>query len=151
MKAVQYLEISNFTDVASKMKSDFIHELRQALVEIEINDVKQAFGYCFDDNGNLLVDGIEKIMTNHWPYIMDGTYGVCLKEISAKNMVLKNISVSILEEWINCIDKNKDHLYDRARYAAELYDSVASYFGPHEILKSTRERFFNKFNASLNQ
>jgi|SRR5579862_6778878 len=151
MKAVRYLETANFNDVASQMKSDFTNELRQALAEIEINDVKQVFAYCFDANENLLTDGIDKIMTNHWPYIMDGTYGVCLKEISAKNVLLKNIAVSILEEWTNCTNQNKNNLYDRAKYAGELYDSVASHFGPHEILKSTRGRLFNKFTASLNQ
>jgi len=149
VKANQYLGISNFIDVASKMKSDFTNEIREALVEID--DAQQIFRYCFNDAGDLLADGIEKLMTEHWPYIMDGTYGVCLKEISAKNIILKNIAVSILEEWINCPNQNKNHLYDRARYAAELYNRVASDFGPHEIFKSTRGRLFNKFDVSLNQ
>lgn len=149
MKANHYLEISNYIDVASKMKSDFTNEIREALVEID--DAQQIFGYCFNDDGDLLAGGIEKLMTEHWAYIMDGTYGVCLKEISAKDVILKNIAVSILEEWINCPNQEKNHLYDRARYAAKLYDRVASYFGPHEILKSTRDRLFNKFNSSLNK
>jgi len=147
MKANQYLVSTNFIDVAREMKADFTNELCQALSEID--DAKHVFDHCFDSEGNLLADGIEKIMTEHWSYIMDGTYGVCLKEISAKNMILKNIAVSILEEWINCTNQNKNHLHDRARYAAALYDRIASDFGPHEIQRSTRGKLFKQFDASL--
>lgn len=143
MKANQYLEMENFVDVANKMKADFIQELHQALIEID--EAKTVFSYCFDNDGNILAKGIEKLMAEHWPYIMNGTYGVCLKDISAKNMLLKNIAVALLEEWCNASLQNKAPLYDRTRYAAELYDRVASHFGPHEILKSTRARLFNKF------
>jgi hypothetical protein len=115
----------------------------------EIDDAKKLFHYCFDDDENILMNGIEKIMTEHWPYIMDGTYGVCLKEITAKDMILKNISVSILEEWVKSPTDNKSYLLEKAKKAAELYDSVAAHFAPHEIIKSTRGRLFNKFKDHL--
>ena len=147
MKASQYLDTNDIANVASKMKSDFICELYQALMEID--DTKNIFHFCFDENGNVLADGVEKIMTEHWQYVMDGTYGVCLKEVTAKNVVLKNLAVAMLEEWV----KNPDHdqaLYEQAKKAAELYDSVAAQFAPHEIIKSTRGRLFNKFKNSYN-
>jgi hypothetical protein len=62
MKASDYLEILNLTDVASKIKSDFVNELRQSLIEID--SAKQVFDYCFDNDGNLLAEGVEKIMTD---------------------------------------------------------------------------------------
>ena len=144
MRANQYLDAANFIDVASKIKADFTHELYQSLMEID--GAKKIFNYCFDDDGNLLANGVEKIMTEHWSYIMDGTYGVCLKEINAKNVILKNIAVSLLEEWVKNTT-HKDYLYEEVQKAAELYDSVAAHFAPHEIIKSTRGRLFNKFKG----
>jgi hypothetical protein len=132
------------------MKSDFANELCQAF--IEINMAKQVFHYCFDQDGNFIADEIDKVMAEHWPSIMDGTYGVCLKEISAKNVVLKDIAEKILKSWLNSPDQNNNDLYEKARYAAELYDNVASYFGPHELLQSSRNKLFNKFRAgSINE
>lgn len=143
IKASQYVDTNDIVDVASKMKSDFTRELYQALMEIE--DAKNIFYFCFDENGNVLAHGVEKIMTEHWQYVMDGTYGVCLKEVTAKNMILKNIAVSILEEWVKNSDYDQAHLYARAQKAAELYDSIAAHFAPHEMIKSTRGRLYNKF------
>lgn len=143
MKAYQYLHVANVVEVASKIKADFTHEVCQALMEID--GAKKIFHYCFDDDGNIILNGVEKIMSEHWAYVMDGTYGVCLKEITAKNVILKNIAVAILEEWVNNDAHHKDHLFEKAQKAAELYDSVAAYFAPHEIIKSTRGRLFNKW------
>jgi hypothetical protein len=143
IKANQYLENSNFIDTANKMKADFTRELYQALVEID--DAKQVFNECFDKDENLLANGIEKIMAEHWPYVMDGTYGVCLKEISAKNLILKNIAVFILQEWLSDDNHKKHYSYEKILNAANLYDKVAANFAPHEIIKSTRNRLFNKF------
>ncbi|MDX1902378.1 MAG: DUF6058 family natural product biosynthesis protein [Gammaproteobacteria bacterium] len=147
IKANKYYLDGNFVEVASKMKNDFFNELCQAISEIEI--AHSVFQNCFDMNRNVLITEIEKIMVEHWPYILDGTYGVCLKEISAKNVLLKNIAVSILEEWVNANDQNKKMLHDKASYAASLYDKVASEFAPHEFHKSTRDRLFNKFKSNI--
>lgn len=122
------------------MKSDFINELCQSRIEAAI-----IFGDRFNFN-----DSIEKIMIEHWPYFLDGTYGVCLKEVSAQNIVLKAIAVSILEEWLNSSVEDKRNLYDKAHCAAKLYDELVCCFGPHEVFKSTRERLFKKVVASLN-
>lgn len=140
----QYLKTLSISETANKIKSDFTQELCQALIEVE--GAKQVFNYCFDDHGNLLDAGVNKVLTAEWPYLMDGTYGVCLKDISAKNIIIKAVSIFALEKWINDSEaKNRKDQYPQALRAAELYDSVAAYFGPHEIIKSTRGRLFNKF------
>lgn len=145
--ADQYSKTLSLCEVANKIKADFVIELRQALIEID--GARQAFDYCFDDSGNLLDIGIDKIMKEHWPYIMDGTYGVCLKSISAKNILIKTMSVSVLEKWVNGNEnKNKKAQHSQTILAAELYDSVTSCFGPHEISKSTRDRLYSKFKES---
>lgn len=46
--------------------------------------------------GNLLDAGLDKFVGEQWPYVMDGTHGVCLKEISAKNVIIKAIGVAEL-------------------------------------------------------
>ena len=145
VKAGQYLKTANFNDVADNMKNDFIQELRQTLIETA--EAKQVFKYCFNDGGALLKEGVEKVMMEHWPHIMDGTYGVCLKEISAKSVIIKSITVSILEKWVNNTDLEKEYTYNETNDAAELYDKVAACFGPHEISQSTRGRLFNKFKG----
>lgn len=146
IKAHKYLADENLIAVANKIKADFIDELQQALLSLK--NAKPILKYCCDMNGNILTKEVNEIISEHWPYIMDGTYGVCLKEISAQNILLKNIAVAVLEEWVNS-NNDKNKLYEKAQYAAELYNSVAADFGPHEIFKSTRARLVDKFKEHL--
>lgn len=141
-KANNYLQSVDISSVAERMKTDFINELRDSLTEID--SAAEIFNDCFV-NGKLTDDGVRKIMDAHWPYIMNGTYGVCLKEISAKNVVIKNIAVSILENWIKGSEDCRNMLYQKARQAAAWFDTVAAEFGPHDLEKSTRGRLYNKF------
>ena len=138
----------SYIEVSEKMKSDFFNDLRQALMEVD--DVKDVFDYCFDDSNNIIDAGVDKMMNEHWDYVMDGTYGVCLKNISAKNMLIKNISVAILEQWE---ENNQGTMNNNRRiqisHAADLYDAVSANFGPHDVNKSTRGRLFNKFKKYL--
>lgn len=149
--ANQYSKIMPLSEVAKKMKSDFIKELSQALVEVD--GAKEVFAYCFDEMGRLLDPGIEKLMAEQWPYIMNGTYGVCLKVISAHNVVVKAVTVAVLEKWIDAATNKLKVAPDINQIGAAvvLYDKVAAHFAPHEISKSTRDRLFNKFKQLAEQ
>lgn len=148
IKANAYLSNHHLNEVALKMKADFISDLRDALSELD--DAKQTFHYCFNQNNELSEEGIELFMQQHWPYVMDGTYGVCLKIISAKNMVKKLIAVSEFEKWLALSDERQDaHHHARLLRYLDIYDQVAASFGPHEIEKSTRGRLYNRLTCLL--
>lgn len=138
--AENYRKNMDFSEIKKKIKSDFMLELRSALIEADIKK------YMPDIE-------IEEYIEKKWKFVMDGTYGVCLKEISAKNIVIKAIAVAVLEKWIaagkpKLSEKQHREILDMAK----LYDQVAAHFGPHEISKSTRGRLYDVFmNTSLLQ
>lgn len=138
IEAENYRKNTNFDEAAKKMKSDFMQALHSELIK---SDIKKTI-----ENSD-----IEEYLLKTWGYVMDGTYGVCLKEISVKNIVIKAISVAKLQKWIDS-DKPKlnEEQYNELLEAAKNYDQVASSFGPHEISKSTRGRLFDVFMKTHN-
>ena len=77
-----------------------------------------------------------------WAYLMDGTWGLCLKEISVANMLQKEFARQTIARLVS---PDPNHVLSRAARAAlieaiEAYDRVATNFGPHERPDSSRCR-----------
>jgi hypothetical protein len=79
-----------------------------------------------------------------WAAWRDGTFGVCLKEIAAANMIRK---VSATERMKTLIAKAADGFLDdddvkKLDAALASYAGVTGPFGPHEIDGSTRRQVY---------
>lgn len=77
-----------------------------------------------------------------WDYLMDGTWGLCLEEISGENMLVKEYARATLAGLVR---PDPGHsLSAEARAAAETavrrYNRVAKAFAPHEVAESSRTR-----------
>lgn len=145
IEAEKYAKKAPLTEVADIMRNNFKNEFYKQLGEVQ--GASQLFHQCFSGKGDLNKVEAEKLFNMEWPYVMNGTYGVCLKEISAKNIITKAVCVAQLEKFINSGLANVDKV--GVNKVLQWYDHVASNFGPHEVAKSTRGRLFNKLNELL--
>ena len=75
-----------------------------------------------------------------WDYILDGTWGLCLKDITAKNMLKKEFARNTLREIISPDPAHALNSDDRTRLEAAIadYEDVALPFAPHEAPESSR-------------
>ena len=80
-----------------------------------------------------------------WGYLMDGTWGLCLKEITAANLLAKEFARTKIASLVK---PDPGHVLSpgaRRELAAAIkqYDRVALDFGPHEFADSSRHREVN--------
>jgi hypothetical protein len=78
-----------------------------------------------------------------WAYLMDGTWGLCLKEISARSLLEKEFARAKIAKINGIPGPGPGHAADDAACAAleaaiAQYNAVAALFAPHEIGKSSR-------------
>jgi len=139
-KAEDYSK-ENLSFAAKKMRENFSAEFRLALVQQE--DAKLAFPTCFDVENKLIENELEKIIAEKWYYVLNGTYGVCLKEITAKNIVIKAIAVALLEHFL--VEPEKNELIK----ATNLYDEVSAEFAPNDINKSSRGLLYTEAKKKI--
>ncbi len=124
-KASDLARRHSLADVARRMRKDF----------------EQAFEAALDGREPPWPRGVDYA----WANLMDGTWGLCLKEISAPNMLQKEFARQTIAGLVNPDPRHS--LSEEARAALleaiGLYDEVAGSFGPHERPDSSREREVN--------
>lgn len=101
-------------------------------------DFEQAFEDALDGRAPPWPRGVD----HAWAYLMDGTWGLCLKKISVAAMLQKEFARQTIARLVS---PDPDHVPSPAARAAlieaiEAYDEVAADFGPHERPDSSRVR-----------
>ncbi len=75
-----------------------------------------------------------------WQYLLDGTWGLCLKDISVAAMARKELARAAIAEFSD--PGPEESLSETARSdlnaAIKQYNSVAADFAPHEVAESSR-------------
>ncbi len=109
-------------DVARRMRKDF----------------EQAFEAALDGRSPPWPRGVDYA----WAYLMDGTWGLCLKEISVPNLLQKEFARQTIAHLVS---PDSHHELSAAARAALIeaiaaYNEVAADFGPHELGDSSRCR-----------
>lgn len=109
-------------DVARRMRKDF----------------EDAFEAALDGRPPPWPRGVDYA----WAYLMDGTWGLCLKEISVANMLQKEFARQTIARLVS---PDPHHVLSPAARAAlieavDAYNEVATDFGPHELGDSSRCR-----------
>ncbi len=109
-------------DVARRMRKDF----------------EQAFEAALDGRPPPWPRGVDYA----WAYLMDGTWGLCLKEISVANLLQKEFARQTIARLVS-----PDPRHELSATAREMlieaiaaYNEVAADFGPHELGDSSRCR-----------
>lgn len=100
------------------------------------NDFEQAFEEALGDRAPPWPRGVDYA----WAYLMDGTWGLCLKEITVANMLQKEFARQTIARLVS---PDPHHVLSPAARAAlieaiKAYNQVASDFGPHERGDSSR-------------
>lgn len=117
-KALDLARRHSLADVARRMRKDF----------------EQAFADALDGREPPWPGGID----HAWGYIMDGTWGLCLKEISARNLLQKEFARQEIAGFAGAEDRLSPEARTRLASAIARYEEVAAGFGPHEIAASSR-------------
>ena len=75
-----------------------------------------------------------------WDYILDGTWGLCLKNISVETMLKKEFARNALREVVSPEPGHALESAERARLEAAIadYEAAALPFAPHERGESSR-------------
>ena len=110
----------SLADVARRLRKDF----------------EQAFEAALDGRPAPWPRGVDYA----WAYLMDGTWGLCLKEISVANLLQKEFARQTIARLVS---PDPQHVLSPAARAAlieaiEAYNQVATAFGPHERGDSSR-------------
>ena len=112
----------SLADVARRMRKDF----------------EAAFEAALDGRAPPWPRGVD----HAWAYLMDGTWGLCLKEISVANMLQKEFARQTIARLVSPDPRHVLTPEARAALidAIEAYERVAADFGPHERPDSSRCR-----------
>ena len=115
--------------------------LEHPLAEVA-RQVREDFGQAFEDALGGRAPPWPGGVDYAWAYLMDGTWGLCLKEISAPNLLQKEFARRKIAELVS---PDPQHRLSEAARAAlteaiEQYDEVAADFAPHERGDSSRCR-----------
>ena len=109
-------------------------------------DVARRLRKDFEDTFEAALDGRPapwpRGVDYAWAYLMDGTWGLCLKEISVASLLQKEFARQTIA---NIVSPSPDHALSPAARAALIeaigaYNEVATDFGPHERGDSSRCR-----------
>ncbi len=109
-------------DVARRMRKDF----------------EQTFETALDGRPPPWPRGVDYA----WAYLMDGTWGLCLKEISVANLLQKEFARQTIARLVSPDPRHELSATARAALieAIAAYNEVATDFGPHELGDSSRCR-----------
>ncbi len=118
--AEELAESLSLEDVAVSVKNKFTADILKAL----------------GANAMPWPDGIALV----WDYLMDGTWGLCLKQFDIPGLVQKELARRSIEDITNKADPAAISEADRAslRKAAGQFYEVALPFSPHEVGESSR-------------
>ncbi len=118
--AEELAESLSLEDVAVSVKDKFTADILKAL----------------GANAMPWPDGIALV----WDYLMDGTWGLCLKQFDIPGLVQKELARRSIEDITNKADPAAISEADRAslRKAAGQFYEVALPFSPHEVGESSR-------------
>jgi hypothetical protein len=99
-------------------------------------DFEQAVERALDGRAAPWARGVD----HAWAFWMDGTFGLCLKELTVESLVAKECARADIAAIVRPEPDHRLNAAERAALAAAVarYDAVALPFAPHELEKSSR-------------
>lgn len=120
LKAVNLTHQHSLSEVAKLIREEFNKE----------------FNVAFGDESTPGCENLDKA----WEYLMNGTWGICLKQLSVEYMAKKQLSRKKIAQIVKGDPEHQLSTQERVelKAAIDLYNSVASDFDPYFVAHSSR-------------
>lgn len=129
--------------IAGLEETAFRAEYKRMLVELDAC----SFGLAslFDTEGNVAGEMAEELLTKEWQHYLDGTYGLCTKRATAKEIAIKEIMIARIKFLTDEGRREASSVNLQAlAEAVDALDEVSAPFAPHEVGRSSRQTYINE-------
>jgi hypothetical protein len=111
-------------------------------LEAVADQVRARFLAELEESFNADEKAIPRLAERHWRALMAGIHGICLRDVTARSMVLKQRAVAVVTRLLQEVSGSELDAAQAREFEAALeqYEAVAGPFGPHEIAQSSRGR-----------
>ena len=138
---------SGAVEMAVVLKEEFCKEYQATLLDLEAASYG-LWSFFEADGASLNAEGAA-FLNQEWQHYLDGTYGVCTNTADVRDIATKEAMIARIKFICAEIDAGrKGDLLDRLVEAVDQLDSVSAAFAPHELERSSREKFINQIRLN---
>ena len=96
-------------------------------------------------DGTVELEGLEELIAEAFQHWLDGTYGLCTKHVTVREIVLKEVAIGRIRRLTENGTRKALSPEDRPALqdALRTLDTVDSKFAPDERMTSSREKWLN--------
>lgn len=143
--------------LASKMS---IQEVKKFLYERFINIYAETLHECeahlwglasyISSDGILCSEG-KKFIDEEWHHYIAGTYGLCTKSATTKDIAIKEASVAKITHLLSLNETAalSNEQCENLKSAVDALDKVSALFAPHELASSSRQKYINDVRSKF--
>lgn len=126
--------------VASSLEAAFKAEYGALLIELQAREYGMAD--VFKTDGTVGGRAAESLLNSEWNHYLDGTYGLCTRSASVREIAMKEIMIARIKHLSAQLEqKPVDTLRADLAQAVDMLDSVSAPFAPHEVSRSSRQSY----------
>ncbi|NVJ97280.1 MAG: hypothetical protein HWE25_03950 [Alphaproteobacteria bacterium] len=110
----------------------------------------QAFGlgHLFQDDARVGGEAAISFLEGEWQHYLSGTYGLCTRTASAKEIAVKEVMIARIKFLTSDMSKDRAAVdITELVQAVDFLDEVSAPFAPHEVGRSSREKYINQPRA----
>lgn len=105
---------------------------------------KYGLAAFFEPDGKAGGDALSSFLEQEWAHYLDGTYGVCTHTSCAEDIAVKEVMIAKIKFLCSEIDAGGgDADLAALEDAVSTLDAVSASFAPHEVARSSREKYIN--------
>lgn len=126
--------------ISAGLEAGFKDEYRSLLVELQA--FEGGMPEVFTPDGTVGGDAAEALLDSEWNHYMDGTYGLCTRSATVREIATKEITIARIKQLAASLEHSPSEA-TRAELAqaVDLLDSVSAPFAPHEVSRSSRQSY----------
>ncbi|UTW59478.1 hypothetical protein KFE96_03990 [Kordiimonas sp. SCSIO 12603] len=148
-KAAALLEKNkSWDELAIEEKERFRSIYKVTLEEHRAADFGMA--EYFKKDGEAGGEAFEVFIASEWQHYLDGTYGLCTKTASAREIALKEVMIAKIKYLLTSETFSEIELTELEK-AVDTLDAVSAEFAPHERERSSRGQYIDAVRAKYFQ
>ena len=117
----------------------------RSIYKVTLEEYKAAgFGMAeyFTSDGKAGGAAFEEFIASEWQHYLDGTYGLCTKTASAREIALKEVMIAKIKHLLTT-EQFSDAELTELEKAVDILDEVSAEFAPHERERSSRGQYID--------
>jgi len=127
-------------EICADLEANFKADYRALLVELQARD--HGMADLFRSDGSVGGDAVEALLDSEWNHYMDGTYGLCTRSASVREIATKEITIARIKQLAARLEQSpSEAARAELAQAVDLLDSVSAPFAPHEVSRSSRQSY----------